>query len=784
MSGGRCAFPDCEQVLVERVAATWVTQGEIAHIHAHSEGGARFNSTLAIPQRDSYDNTLLLCRRHHRLVDADEASYPAEMLKEWKRDHEARHGRHDIEVVLRAGLLSPAPYPERHVSRGVLAAAVLSQTAAGHVALSGVSGSGKTTLAREVLDLAGDANLRFWLRGHDELALLTDLAALGVLFNLPVPAQVDAQAVRPVIDALSARPDWFLVLDDVRDINTLRHMPAGSGRVLLTTQHAALPGAHTVAVEPLQESETRAVLSTAVGLASADANTMRRMAELSEGLPLAAAQIAAFSAASGIPAADHLALLEQRRAELLDQGELLHHETFYASIEMTVGKLSEDGRSLLTALCALDDAPIPLPHPVAEEQPLAVLRDRLSFEGAAAELRRFSLLTREADTFRVHSLVREVTRTLDIPDRPQLERCAYALAAYQCPEWSARADSWAVMQALEPHLLLTLTHEAFAGTPVAAFVANKLGPYLSARGRAEEAREVLTRGMDGLDPTSTEAQGWRGSLLQNLANALADVGDLVAAEAAMRESLSMKTAAYGAQDRLTALAHAGLGNILQQAGRPEEALAEHEHALEVYTRLGDAALMADALADIALIVSDDAELSEQHLQRAEQLIADQPDAWTTQHQVLMGRVSVAEQAENWDEAIGLAVEAVELARAHADVSPELASAQGAHGRLLWHAGHPEESLRLLRVAFETHRRTGDVNSPAAARVQGNLGYYGLRAGMDADEAVQHLTQSLDTLRAALPAEHISVRTAEDMLGQVLHLLLFEWGTPPGGGTSA
>jgi hypothetical protein len=68
-----------------------VTQGEIAHIHAHSEGGPRFDTNLSESERDSYQNTLLLCRRHHRIIDADPLSHPADLLKEWKRAQEAKH---------------------------------------------------------------------------------------------------------------------------------------------------------------------------------------------------------------------------------------------------------------------------------------------------------------------------------------------------------------------------------------------------------------------------------------------------------------------------------------------------------------------------------------------------------------------------------------------------------------------------------------------------------------------------------------------------------------------
>jgi tetratricopeptide (TPR) repeat protein len=295
---------------------------------------------------------------------------------------------------------------------------------------------------------------------------------------------------------------------------------------------------------------------------------------------------------------------------------------------------------------------------------------------------------------------------------------------------------------------------------------------------------VLLRGLEGLDLTSSEERGWRGSLLQNLANTLADLGHFDAAEAAMRESVSLKTSAYGPESRLAALAHAGLGDVLFTVGKREESLVEYEVALAVYTRLGDDALMADALADIALVLGDDSEQAVQHLRRAEELVAGQPDAWSIHSQVLLGRSSLAEQRGNWAEAIRLAVAAAEVAAAHAEASPLLAAALGVHGRLLWHAGEDDESLRLLRLAHDTYCRTGDVAAPAAARVQGNLGYYGFLAGMAGDEALQHLHESLRMLQASLPADHVSVHTAEVMLAQVLNRIFARESGGPDGGTTA
>jgi tetratricopeptide (TPR) repeat protein len=587
LSGGRCAYPGCDQPLVERGSSKWVTQGEIAHIHACSEGGARFDRRLTVAQRDSYENTLLLCRRHHRLIDTDAPAYPADVIRAWKNTREARHVRADVDRAVAAGLLSPAPYPERHVPRAEFATSLLTRARTGPVALSGVSGSGKTTLAREALDGAAEVNYRFWLRGHDELTLLSDLAAVGAFFDLPMPAEVDADAVQPVLTVLADRPDWFVVLDDVRDVRALRLAPRGPGYVLITTQHAALPSVSTIVIEPLLELETRQILVTSPQLAAADEATVHRMAELCEGLPLAAAQIAAFSAATGTPANIHLALLEQRRGELLDRGVVVHHQTFHASIELALGGLTEDARALLDVLSALADAPVPLPDPVTPVNSVGVLQDRLRFEGAAADLRRFSLITRDVDTFRVHALVRDVVQVLSRQDRVANRLAAAALVGQQVPEWTDRADSWPIMQALEPHLILVLDDRSLDRSGVSAFIANRLGPYMCSRGRAEQGRQVLEGGLQALDPAHADKAGWRGSLLQNLANALVDIGDFDGGEQAMRESLELKKSAYGAESRLTGLAHSGLGNLLLTLGKRDEARAEHEHASAVYSRLGD-----------------------------------------------------------------------------------------------------------------------------------------------------------------------------------------------------
>jgi hypothetical protein len=64
------------------------TLGEIAHIVARSAEGPRGDGLLPPDQRDDYDNLILLCPTHHRIVDDNVSEWPTERLIRMKVDHE------------------------------------------------------------------------------------------------------------------------------------------------------------------------------------------------------------------------------------------------------------------------------------------------------------------------------------------------------------------------------------------------------------------------------------------------------------------------------------------------------------------------------------------------------------------------------------------------------------------------------------------------------------------------------------------------------------------------
>jgi hypothetical protein len=63
--------------------------GENCHIVAESDNGPRADLTMPLDRRNSYANLILLCRIHHKVIDAQEQKYTVEVLRDMKTKHEA-----------------------------------------------------------------------------------------------------------------------------------------------------------------------------------------------------------------------------------------------------------------------------------------------------------------------------------------------------------------------------------------------------------------------------------------------------------------------------------------------------------------------------------------------------------------------------------------------------------------------------------------------------------------------------------------------------------------------
>ena len=85
VSHNRCAFPKCKTPLVEK---TETITCHICHIKAASIGGPRFDELQDEKDRNSYGNLILMCSRHHTIIDNEAEKYTVDRLIKFKKEHE------------------------------------------------------------------------------------------------------------------------------------------------------------------------------------------------------------------------------------------------------------------------------------------------------------------------------------------------------------------------------------------------------------------------------------------------------------------------------------------------------------------------------------------------------------------------------------------------------------------------------------------------------------------------------------------------------------------------
>ncbi|HRJ47379.1 MAG TPA: SAVED domain-containing protein [Opitutaceae bacterium] len=95
LAGGRCQFRGCNKLLYRSpVTQERVNNAQRAHIYSYSADGARGRGLYARRTKglNSTKNLMLMCHGCHTLIDRDilGEKYSAQLLQEWKREHEIR----------------------------------------------------------------------------------------------------------------------------------------------------------------------------------------------------------------------------------------------------------------------------------------------------------------------------------------------------------------------------------------------------------------------------------------------------------------------------------------------------------------------------------------------------------------------------------------------------------------------------------------------------------------------------------------------------------------------
>lgn len=92
-SGNQCAFPGCKIPIIED---SGIISGNICHISAQNKNGPRFDPELSEKEKNDYENLVLLCSRHHQIVDKQADVYDVDTICEMKKIHEEYNQRTEI----------------------------------------------------------------------------------------------------------------------------------------------------------------------------------------------------------------------------------------------------------------------------------------------------------------------------------------------------------------------------------------------------------------------------------------------------------------------------------------------------------------------------------------------------------------------------------------------------------------------------------------------------------------------------------------------------------------
>ncbi|MFI6241421.1 hypothetical protein ACIBEF_16255 [Micromonospora sp. NPDC050795] len=127
LSRGRCYAPGCAEPVIVLDGEEAVFVGEIAHIIGASTSGPRGQGALT--NREVFANLLLLCGRHHKIIDGRQTRdrYPPDVLQKWKSEREREFDTETLADLNRAEF-SAKELPQKLLSSFKEATAELSET--------------------------------------------------------------------------------------------------------------------------------------------------------------------------------------------------------------------------------------------------------------------------------------------------------------------------------------------------------------------------------------------------------------------------------------------------------------------------------------------------------------------------------------------------------------------------------------------------------------------------------------------------------------------------------
>ena len=115
LSGNQCAEPNCYSKMIADDGITVL--GEICHISAASENGPRYDPSLDNNKRRSFENLILLCPSHHKMVDnpSNKEIYTKKMLGKWKSEHIQKFNAFPVSIAIAESAMNNIDFQQKFV---------------------------------------------------------------------------------------------------------------------------------------------------------------------------------------------------------------------------------------------------------------------------------------------------------------------------------------------------------------------------------------------------------------------------------------------------------------------------------------------------------------------------------------------------------------------------------------------------------------------------------------------------------------------------------------------
>lgn len=633
------------------------------------------------------------------------------------------------------------------------------------VVIAGMAGTGKTEVAGEYFHRhAGAASFAWWVPCHDEQLYVEALSLAAASLGLPSASQpIESLAVAELVEWLSSNPGWILVLDDVRDPSVPSQLlRLTQGRIIVTTTNVGWPGVgEVVQLGPWDRVDSISYLKSRL----ADDLGLDELSASLGDLPLALTQARSYLVATGITVDRYLELLFQRHSEVLERGDPGGHgATLTATVNLAINQLSDDARSLLLICSAYAPEPIPIEifrsaSDLADVLP-GPLSDELSLEDAISDLRRLSLVRRDGPSIILHQLVQRIAIAGPEPSERRLVIArASAILASATPTWTDRPENWSQCERLLPHVLALIEHQDSSAMPEAwAWLLNRMGVYVEARGDSSLGMAMLERARDFA--VQSGDRGLLGTVLNNLGNAVASLGDLDRGIELVEQGLSEKRAG-NASPMILARAIGALGSLARRKGDFAKAIELHREALQLLERdpEADDYVRAAECNDIGVCATE--------LGLFDEALAMHGRALETFERIQgangleVGRTHAAlallhQETGNLGKALAHQERALEILESnlesrHPDLGPLLSQL----GLILIDLDRNEEAREVLERALSiAEERLGPDHVEVGFRL-GNLGIALMKLGT-LDESIRAHERSLALLRSRLGDGHRSV----------------------------